>query len=78
MRSGDYYLFEDLDEKVELDLIHARPSAGIEDTLSDLKLADRKTLEQVIEIFSNVLTLQKRWTKIKICREWIVFIHPPS
>lgn len=47
VRSGDYYLFEDLDEKVELDLIHERPSAGIEDALSDKKLADKLTIEQV-------------------------------
>lgn len=47
VRSGDYYLFEDLDEKVELDLIHERPSAGIEDALSDKKLGDKLTIEQV-------------------------------
>lgn len=47
VRSGDYYLFADLDEKVELDLIHERPSAGIEDSLADKKLADKLTIEQV-------------------------------
>lgn len=47
VRSGDYYLFEDLDEKVELDLIHERPSAGIEDAMTDKKLNDKLTIEQV-------------------------------
>lgn len=47
VRSGDYYLFEDLDEKVELDLLHERPSAGIEDAITDRKLADKQTFEQV-------------------------------
>lgn len=40
-------MFADLDEKVELDLIHERPSAGIEDSLSDKKLGDKMTIEQV-------------------------------
>lgn len=47
VRSGDYYLFEDLDEKVELDLLHQRPSAGIEDTITDRKMADKMTVEKV-------------------------------
>lgn len=47
VRSGDYYLFEDLDEKVELDLLHERPSAGIEDTITERKLGDKMTVEQV-------------------------------
>ncbi|XP_031619369.1 piezo-type mechanosensitive ion channel component isoform X2 [Contarinia nasturtii] len=48
VRSGDYYLFEDLDEKVELDLLHERPSAGIDDAITDRKLSDKLTIEQVI------------------------------
>lgn len=47
VRSGDYYLFEDLDEKVELDLLHERPSAGIDDAMTDRKLSDKMTIEQV-------------------------------
>lgn len=47
VRSGDYYLFEDLDEKVELDLIHERPSAAINDAMPDKKLGDKLTVEQV-------------------------------
>lgn len=47
VRSGDYYLFEDLDEKVELDLLHERPSAGIDDAITDRKLSDKMTIEQV-------------------------------
>ncbi|XP_055299198.1 piezo-type mechanosensitive ion channel component isoform X29 [Sitodiplosis mosellana] len=46
VRSGDYYLFEDLDEKVELDLLHQRPSAGIDDAITDRKLSDKMTIEQ--------------------------------
>lgn len=49
VRSGDYYLFADLDEKIELDLINERASAGIEDTMAEKKLADRMTMEQVSE-----------------------------
>lgn len=48
VRSGDYYLFEDLDEKVELDLLHERPSAVIDDAITDRKLSDKMTIEQVI------------------------------
>lgn len=51
VRSGDYYLFEDLDEKVELDLLHERPSAGISDAITDRKLGDKMTLEQVNVLF---------------------------
>lgn len=47
VRSGDYYLFEDLDEKVELDLLHERPSAGIDDAITERKLSDKMTIEQV-------------------------------
>lgn len=47
VRSGDYYLFRDLDEKIELDLINERASAGIEDTMAEKKLADKMTMEQV-------------------------------
>lgn len=47
VRSGDYYLFEDLDEKVELDLLYKQPSAGIDDTITDRKLSDKLTIEQV-------------------------------
>lgn len=47
VRSGDYYLFADLDEKIELDLINERASAGIEDTMAEKKLADKMTIEQV-------------------------------
>lgn len=53
VRSGDYYLFEDLDEKVELDLLHERPSAGIDDAITDRKLADKLTVEQVNVHVSN-------------------------
>lgn len=49
VRSGDYYLFEDLDEKVELDLLHERPSAGIDDAMTDKKMSDKMTIEQVNE-----------------------------
>lgn len=51
VRSGDYYLFEDLDEKVELDLLYECPSGGIEDAITDRKLADKMTVEQVIFFF---------------------------
>lgn len=54
VRSGDYYLFEDLDEKVELDLLHERPSAGIDDAITDRKLSDKLTIEQVNRICSFV------------------------
>lgn len=47
VRSGDYYLFEDLDEKVELDLLFEQPSAGIDDAMNDHKLSDKLTIEQV-------------------------------
>lgn len=47
VRSGDYYLFADLDEKIELDLINERASAGIQDTMAEKKLADKMTIEQV-------------------------------
>lgn len=47
VRSGDYYLFEDLDEKVELELLHERPSAGIDDAMTDRKMSDKMTIEQV-------------------------------
>lgn len=47
VRSGDYYLFEDLDEKVELELLHERPSAGIDDAITDRKMSDKMTIEQV-------------------------------
>lgn len=47
VRSGDYYLFADLDEKIELDLINERASAGIEDSMAEKKLADKMTIEQV-------------------------------
>lgn len=40
-------MFEDLDEKVELDLLHERASAGIDDAMSDKKLGDKMTIEQV-------------------------------
>lgn len=53
VRSGDYYLFEDLDEKVELDLLHERPSAGIEDEITDRKMGDKMTMEQV-NFFSDI------------------------
>lgn len=47
VRSGDYYLFEDLDEKVELDLFNERPSAAIDDAITERKLSDKLTIEQV-------------------------------
>lgn len=53
VRSGDYYLFEDLDEKVELDLLHERPSAGIDEAMADRKLSDKLTIEQVRIILVN-------------------------
>lgn len=55
VRSGDYYLFEDLDEKVELDLLHERPSAGIEDAITDRKLGDKLTVEQVKTLVTKYL-----------------------
>lgn len=54
VRSGDYYLFEDLDEKVELDLLHERPSAGIEDAITDRKMGDKLTVEQVKKISDRI------------------------
>lgn len=32
---------------MELDLLHERPSAGIDDAITDRKLSDKMTIEQV-------------------------------
>lgn len=57
-------MFEDLDEKVELDLLHERPSAGIEDAITDRKLADKMTVEQVKK-FSNKSFFSQTFIKIR-------------
>lgn len=59
MRSGDYYLFEDLDEKVELELLHERPSAGIDDTMTDRKMSDKMTIEQVSDSYYYIIHMYK-------------------
>lgn len=59
VRSGDYYLFADLDEKIELDLINERASAGIEDSMAEKKLADKMTIEQVSARISCIYRLAR-------------------
>lgn len=51
VRSGDYYLFADLDEKIQLHLLSERASAAIADTITEKKLADKMTIEQVNVFF---------------------------
>lgn len=55
MRSGDYYMFEDLEDKFELDLIpdtHDMADTDTENiTQSDLKMNRRKTLYDVSPFF---------------------------
>lgn len=72
VRSGDYYLFEDLDEKVELDLLHERPSAGIEDAITDRKMGDKMTVEEVNFSSDNFL-FPFNIRSLKIHRKEIIF-----
>lgn len=50
VRSGDYYLFEDLGEKIELDLMTAKAPAVVSDLQLRQRLASKQTVEQVREI----------------------------
>lgn len=48
IRAGDYFMFENLDDKIELDFFHRRSSSvGFFDAFTDWKLGDKLTLEQV-------------------------------
>lgn len=47
VRSGDYYLFEDLGEKIELDLMTAKTPTVVHDVQLRQRLASKQTVEQV-------------------------------
>ncbi|XP_037048036.1 piezo-type mechanosensitive ion channel component isoform X2 [Bradysia coprophila] len=46
--SGDYYLFEDMDENLELNLLHEKPSVAVEDDILKRNISKRRTFEEVI------------------------------
>lgn len=60
--SGDYYLFEDMDEQVELNLLQTKPAPAFEDDVLKKSISKRKTFEEVWSIIlitwiMNILSL---------------------
>ena len=50
LRSGDYYMFEELDDKLELDLFNkTQPDDFVEDSTEN-KLANKKKMSEVSTI----------------------------
>lgn len=47
VRAGDYYLFEDLGEKIELDLMTAKMPSVVNDVQMRQRMASKQTIEQV-------------------------------
>lgn len=47
VRSGDYYLFDDFGEKVELDLMDAKPATAVSDQQLKRRMSTRRSLKQV-------------------------------
>lgn len=60
VRSGDYYLFEDLGEKIELDLMTAKAPDVVSDLQLRQRLASKQTVEQVREIDFVVANRRER------------------
>lgn len=55
LRSGDYYMFEELDDKLELDLFNkTQPDDFVEDT-TDAKYAHKKKMSEVRKLY-KILT----------------------
>lgn len=51
LRSGDYYMFEELDDKLELDLFNkTQPDDFVEDT-TDAKYAHKKKMSEVRNLY---------------------------
>lgn len=47
VRSGDYYLFEDMNMKIELDMMTDKTPAVVSDVQLRQRLASKQTIEQV-------------------------------
>lgn len=47
--SGDYYLFEDMDENLELNLLHEKPNVAVEDDVLKRNISKRRTFEEVCD-----------------------------
>lgn len=57
VRSGDYYLFEDVFEKVDLDMIDSKPDAAVHDKLLKRRMSTHRNLKQVISKESHTITI---------------------
>lgn len=49
--SGDYYLFEDMDENLELNLLHEKPNVAVEDDVLKRNISKKMTFEEVSRYF---------------------------
>lgn len=54
-------MFEDIHDKVELDLIHARPSGNVDDEIIKRTMTNKLTVEQVCNLILNCFDLSKRY-----------------